>query len=58
MILFNVVYVYLCKKCEKFGGCWRSFSWLYQKVTDTNMHACTVHTDQEDYYIILVSKMV
>ena len=30
MILFyNLVYVYVCKTSdEKFGGCWRSFSWL------------------------------
>ena len=35
MIFCNVVYVYVCKTCEeKFGGCWRSFSWLGQKVTD------------------------
>ena len=37
MIFGNVVYVYVCKKCEeKFGGCWRSFSWLGQKVTDNH----------------------
>ena len=52
MVFFNVpgvVYVYVCEKCEeKFGGCWRLFSWLGQKVTDNNTHACTVHADQED----------
>ena len=49
MIFCNVVYVYVCKKYEeKFGGCWRLFSWLGQKVTDNNTHACTVHADQED----------
>ena len=48
---FNVVYVYVCKKCEeKFGGYWRLFSWLGQKVTynNFNTHACTVPADQED----------
>ena len=39
MFFCNVVYVYICKKCEKFGGCWRSFSWLGEKVADTNTHA-------------------
>ena len=47
MICF-VMYVYVCKKCEKFGGCWRLFSWFGQKVTDNNKHACTIHADQED----------
>ena len=37
MIFCNVLYV--CKKCEKFGGCWRSFLWLGQKVTANNTHA-------------------
>ena len=34
MILFyNIVYVYVCKTSdEKFGGCWRSFSWLGRTV--------------------------
>ena len=40
MIFFNVVYVYVCKKCEeKFGGFLWSFSWLGQKVADNNTHA-------------------
>ena len=40
MIFCNVVYVYVCTKCEeKFGGCWRSFSLLGPKVTDDNTHA-------------------
>ena len=40
MIFCNVLYVYVCKKCgETFGGCWRLFSWLGQKVTDNNTHA-------------------
>ena len=39
MIFCSVVYVYVyvCKICEKFGGCWQSFSWLGQKVK-ANMH--------------------
>ena len=34
MILFyNIVYVYVCKTSEeKFGGCWRSFSYLGRTV--------------------------
>ena len=34
MILFyNIVYAYVCKTSEeRFGGCWRSFSWLGRKV--------------------------
>ena len=34
MILFyNIVYVYVCRTSEeKFGGCWRSFSWLGRTV--------------------------
>ena len=39
MVFCNVVYVYyVCKTCEKFGGCWQLFSWLGQKVTDNNTH--------------------
>ena len=31
ILFYNVVYVYLCKIGEeKFGGWWRSFSWLVQ----------------------------
>ena len=34
MICFcNIVYVYICKKRERYDGCWQLFSWLGQKVT-------------------------
>ena len=45
MIFCNVVYpgmyMYVRNVGEKFGGCWRSFSRLGQKVTDnkTYMHS-------------------
>ena len=37
----NMVYVYVCKIYEKFGGYLWSFSWLGQKVKD--------HADKVDY---------
>ena len=33
--LYNIVYVYVCKMGEKFGGCWWSVSLLDQKVNDS-----------------------
>ena len=41
------VYIYV-RYDEKFGGCWRSFLWLGQKVTDNNTHAQTVYAVQDD----------
>ena len=38
MIFGNIVYVCVCEICEKFRGCWWSFSWLDQKVKD-GMHS-------------------
>ena len=41
----NVVYVYVCKKCEKFGG---FFVVRSESNTIIRMHACTVYADQVD----------
>ena len=57
VLVMLCMYIYVCKKCEKFGGCWRLFLWLGQKVIDNNTHPCTVHADQEDLTTSFVSKM-
>ena len=41
----NVMYLNVCKICEKFGGCLWSFSQLGQKVKDSMRSSC----DQVDY---------
>ena len=48
------MYVRNVRSFAAVGGC---FSWLGQKVIDNNMHACTVHADQEDLTTSIFSKM-
>jgi len=44
VILFcHMVYVYVCKICEKFYGCWWSFSWLGQKVNKKVIKTTSLH---------------